>query len=52
MAKADVNQSNQADQAVDDITVGDISTLIDYLFIHGVYDPATNPEGIQLLERI
>jgi hypothetical protein len=32
----------------DEPTIGDISILIDYLFIGGPYDPVYNPTGIQL----
>lgn len=33
--EADINQSGGVDADCDDITIGDISTLIDYLFITG-----------------
>jgi hypothetical protein len=33
--EADANQSGGLDPKPDDITIGDISTLIDYLFITG-----------------
>jgi len=50
LEEADINQSGGPNPVIDDITIGDISILIDYLFIKGPYDPATNPEGVQLPE--
>jgi len=47
---ADINQSGNAEPMIDDITIGDISNLIDYMFIHGACDPVTNPSGVQLPE--
>jgi hypothetical protein len=35
LPEADINQSGGANPTVDDITVGDIAYLIDYLFIAG-----------------
>jgi len=35
VAEADLNQSGGADPNCDDLTIGDISILIDYLFITG-----------------
>jgi len=35
LAEGDVNQSGGADPTCDDITIGDYSILMDYLFITG-----------------
>ncbi len=35
LAEADINQSGGSEPACADITIGDISILIDYLFITG-----------------
>ena len=35
LAEADINQTGGYDPTEDDITIGDIATLIDYLFITG-----------------
>ena len=35
LAEADINQSGGAVPSCDDITIGDVSYLIDYLFITG-----------------
>ena len=43
LSEADINQSGGADPTCDDITIGDISALIDYLFI-------TGPENATLAE--
>jgi len=48
LGEADVNQSGGDQPTADDITIGDISILIDYLFIGGPFDPASNPDGIEL----
>ena len=35
LAECDINQSGGCDPTCDDITIGDISVLVDYLFITG-----------------
>jgi hypothetical protein len=42
IAEADINQSGGADPVCDDITIGDIAQLIDYLFI--TQDPGLMPD--------
>jgi len=50
MTEADVNQSGGAPRTIDDLTIGDISILISYLFIRGPYDVMSNPDGTVLPE--
>jgi len=45
LAEADVNQSGGLNPTSDDISIGDLSILIDYLFVSGAYDPVGNPNG-------
>jgi hypothetical protein len=48
LSEADINQSGGQEPTCDDITIGDISILVDYLFISGPYDPTENPSGLTL----
>lgn len=48
MQEADVNQSGGVNPTCQDITISDISILIDLLFIGGKYHPDTNPDGVDL----
>jgi len=48
LPEADLNQSGAVAPVCDDITISDISILIDFLFIRLAYDPDSNPAGVQL----
>jgi len=46
MTEADVNQSGGPNPTCEDVTIGDIARLIEYLYIHdcaGSYDPCPPP---------
>ncbi len=43
IGEADINQSGGANPTIDDITIGDVSLLINYLFIAGPYGSSLLP---------
>jgi|GEM_PF-3512374 len=46
LLECDLNQSGGCYPTCDDITIGDLGTMIDFLFMRGYYDPIGNPGGL------